>query len=293
MEVNKKIIDRIKNYQERFDSSLTSNRKLKLFKDMCSYIKKVSPNFYDYEKKSISYDYEKIIKELIYMEKFLPCKKLINVPFSNKVSFSFDNIEDILDLIIKKVREEINEYQISGDLRGQCYNATILAQRYAFMYDLKFHIQEINLGFINKHSYGQHFFGIVDNKGKKYLIDATYSQFFLLKRNCFEYLGMMEMVGPQAGSFMLMNEKRKEIAKKILSDCWIELTPGVLKAYLDGFAISYRNGLYYEEYQDFSYTTLYTDDDYWNFLNGLDNQYNHEKAQCLGYQKRPLNKLVR
>ena len=54
MEVNKKIIDRIKNYQERFDSSLTSNRKLKLFKDMCSYIKKVSPNFYDYEKKSIS-----------------------------------------------------------------------------------------------------------------------------------------------------------------------------------------------------------------------------------------------
>ena len=63
MEDNKKILARIKNYQERFDSSLTSNRKLKLFKDMCSYIKKVSPNFYDYEKKSISYDYEKIIKE--------------------------------------------------------------------------------------------------------------------------------------------------------------------------------------------------------------------------------------
>ena len=293
MENNKQILTKINNYQERFENSLSSKRKVKLFKDMCSYIKEMSPNFYDYKNNAISYEYEKIIKDIIYMEKFLPCQKLLNISFNNKTGFNFNNVEDTLDVIIKKVREEINEKQCNGDLRGQCYNATILAQKYALIYDLKFHIQEINLGFKNTHSYGQHFFGIIEYKDKKYLIDPTYSQFFLLKRNFFEFLGMMEMVGPQAGAFMIMNDERKKVANKILSDGWIELKSDVLKTYLDGFALSYRNGLYYENYQDYSFTTPYTDNDYWNFLNGLDNQYNHEKAYCLGYQKRPLNKYYK
>lgn len=87
---------------------------------------------------------------------------------------------------------------------------------------------------------------------------------------------------------MIVNESRIKVAEKILRDGWIKLEGNVLKDYLDGFALSYRNGLYYQKTEDFSYETRYSVNDYKNFLNGWDSQLNHESRLFLDSQKIPL-----
>lgn len=87
---------------------------------------------------------------------------------------------------------------------------------------------------------------------------------------------------------MLMTEKGRKIANTLISDGYIELNDEVFKTYLDAFTISFRNGLYYENTLDFSYTTEYSLDDYIRFIHGDDNQINHEDKLYLGYQSKPL-----
>ena len=99
------------------------------------------------------------------------------------------------------------------------------------------------------------------------------------------------MQGCLPGTFILMDKEREEVAKKLLRDGWIELDEKKLKTYLDAFAISYRNGIYYETTNDYSFTANYTIDDYIRFLKGEDNQINHEGKESLGHQKRPSKLL--
>lgn len=139
---------------------------------------------------------------------------------------------------------------------------------------------------------GFHFINIVYIADKKYLIDCTYRQFFTLRGNMLERIGVVNLSGCKPGAFMLMTENRKKVAQKILKDGWIELTDSVLKDYLDGFSLSFRNGLYYEQTNDFSFTTPYSASDYIRFLSGLDDQVNHEGNEVLGYQKKPLKKSI-
>ena len=87
---------------------------------------------------------------------------------------------------------------------------------------------------------------------------------------------------------MLMDKDRLKLSKDILEQGYVLLDDKNLKNYLDGFTISYRNGLYYEIMDDFSYTTKYTAEDYRIFLRHEDNQVNHECHQVLGYQERLL-----
>ena len=138
---------------------------------------------------------------------------------------------------------------------------------------------------------GFHFFNIIKLGNKYYLVDTTYSQFFLIKQNHLERIGIPNSAGCKLGTFMTLNNDRKEIATKILKDGYIELDEDIFKNYLDGFTLSFRNGLYYEQTQDFSFTTEYTKDDYIRFLDGDDNQINHEEKQLLGLQKKPLSKI--
>lgn len=137
-----------------------------------------------------------------------------------------------------------------------------------------------------------HFINIVYINEKRYLIDCTYRQFFTLRGNMLERIGIVNLSGCKPGVFMLMTENRKKVADKILKDGWIELTDSVLKDYLDGFSLSFRNGLYYEQTNDFSFTTPYSASDYIRFLSGIDDQVNHEGNEVLGYQKKPLKKSI-
>ena len=98
----------------------------------------------------------------------------------------------------------------------------------------------------------------------------------------------MGISGCNPGVFMLMSNQGYKIADKIINDGYIELNDEIFKVYLDAFTVSFRNVLYYEETNDFSYTTNYTVDDYIRFLNGDDSQINHENRLYLGYQSIPL-----
>lgn len=134
---------------------------------------------------------------------------------------------------------------------------------------------------------GYHCINIVHLNGKKYVIDCTYRQFFTLVRNDLERIKVMGLSGCHAGIFMTKTKERLELANQILKYGWFEATPKNLKNYFDGFALSYRNGLYYETTNDYSYTTPYTGADYLKFISNKnqDNQVIREGEEVLGFQR--------
>lgn len=134
---------------------------------------------------------------------------------------------------------------------------------------------------------GFHFVNIIKYQKEYYLVDLTYSQFFYQRKNNLNRIGIIDLEGAHPGVFMLMSSEGKELATSIIREGYALLDEHTLKMYLDPFAISYRNGLYYEDTQDFSYTTKYTAHNYIDFLKGKDNQLKHESKMHLGFQKRP------
>ena len=157
---------------------------------------------------------------------------------------------------------------------------------------VKAELKCINAGYTNQTDifggYGYHFVVIVYLQGERFLVDVSYSQFFGMDHNMIERLGICDILNCAPGLYMTMTEERLKVAKRILRDGWIELTDYNLKNYLDGFTLWYRNGLYYENTQDFSYIVPYTAYDYKRFLSGEDSLLNHENPEYIGYQRKPL-----
>ena len=135
---------------------------------------------------------------------------------------------------------------------------------------------------------GYHFFNIVTIDNKKYIVDITYKQFFKLRDNLLERLGIIGLPGCKPGIYMILNEERKKVAKQLLYEGFIELTDSNLKSYLEGFALSYCNGLYFENQVTRDYTLPFTVDDYIDFLNGDYSMIDHIDKDMLCIQKKPL-----
>lgn len=135
---------------------------------------------------------------------------------------------------------------------------------------------------------GFHYFNIVKIDGFIYIVDCTYRQFFKLDVNLLERLGVPSMNGCDAGVYMTIGNSRKKTAKDILQNGWVVASPENAKNYLDGFTLSFRNGLYYERNGKVNYDVPYTLNDYKKFFEGKDNQINHESYRCLGVQEEPL-----
>lgn len=135
---------------------------------------------------------------------------------------------------------------------------------------------------------GFHAFNIVKIFGKRYIVDCSYRQFFAVRKNCPENLGVLGNSGIRPGTFMLLTEERKKVADTLLKKGWIELNEETGKHYFDGFALAFRNGIFYEETEDFSFTTPYALDDYISFLKCLDSQLKHEPEGSIGRQKKVL-----
>ena len=130
----------------------------------------------------------------------------------------------------------------------------------------------------------KHYFIIADLCDKKYLLDCSYSQFFMLGDNILETLGIEDMELPFPGIYMLQDESRIKTARSLLERGWIEATDENMKNYFDGFALSFRNGIYYED-NNFDYLhTGYSISDYRSFILGGDSQLKHEEREKLGYQ---------
>lgn len=119
---------------------------------------------------------------------------------------------------------------------------------------------------------GFHYFNVIEIEEKEYLIDLSYKQFFKSRINKSDI--------PLAGEYMINNKERLKVAEEILKKGYILINNNVLKHYCDGFALSYRNDLYYQIF-GYLYETPYTDSDYMNFLNGIDSQVNHESLKYL------------
>ena len=208
-------------------------------------------------------------------------------------------IEDLLDNIVLRSRKELlmtysvtdpNEDIKKMPFTNDCYKSSKIVQEICDNNDIKSYMIDIHPGFSKKDNIcdgnGFHYFNIIEHKDNYYLIDCTYRQFFRIKGNIIEKIGIINMPGCYPGTFMTKDDKRLKVAEKILKDGWIKLDEDILKHYLDGFAISYRNGIYYAQTKDYSYKTSYNAEDYIRFLKEEDSQINHEGKEALGFQKR-------
>lgn len=290
---------RLKMNFERYQnqSSILSSNMIEIYE----FIKGICPYFFVNGKIDSSYQF--LINELILCESLLRKFPLTNIKLDSNFDLddSFDtcsSVKEILDKIVYIARKFIvdsNSYcNINDiDLTNNCKIVSTFINNLCNSLGIKSRLVKISPGFSEEANlldgHGYHYFVIVTINNKEYLIDCTYSQFFNLSQNILQRIGIVGLVSCNPGTFMIMNNSRMQLAYQLLQNGWIEFNQENIKNYFDGFALSYRNGLYYEQNKDNKYTTNYTYIDYLNFINGQDNQINHESIETLGIQKRPLS----
>ena len=190
-------------------------------------------------------------------------KKIIDMAIFNLLYYFEDRYEDIneIDMTNNCTAMACWIEDICNELKVKCHTYTIYP---GFSREAKL--------FNNK---GFHYFNIIEYDYNKYLVDLTYKQFFKVDRRL---ISLFNYILP--GYFMINDPSRSIVAKELLNKGYVKLSQNVLKHYCDGFAISYRNELYYREF-GYSFNTNYSDDDYMNFLNEKDSQINHESIKYL------------
>ena len=313
-------------YQEQFISARYMLEKYKTFlkqtkettkqkeimADVYSYLKRIAP--FMYSGLEMNALYRSLIKDTLDLEFLLNKEKLLDIKlnlnssdFDGHVKLCFEGeTEDKIKSIVQTIRELLflrlnkskgNDLQMlsANDLTGYCSICSSMVKESCKLLHLNAMNVHLEPGFISNSSLfsgvKKHYCTFVSSENDVYLVDISYSQFFWLKNNLIEKLGVPLLSGCSVGVFMIMTEERKKVAETLLRDGFIKVTPQVLKAYMDGFALSYRNGLAYEGTVSPSYTTDYTANDYLHFLYGEDNQLNHERDYTLGIQKRPLSRF--
>lgn len=207
------------------------------------------------------------------------------------------DIEDYLDYVVYYSRVQLNgnlnldKYFNILDLTDRCYVASSHVQNACRMCDLECYMIRIDPGFSQDCSLcnfsGYHYFNIVKHNNKYYLVDITYKQFFKKNFATFAIMGVPYTIPTTCGAYMVLDKFRKSVADTINKYGWIELTEENLKTYFSGFALSYRNALYYEK-RPLIYQVDYDVDDYIRFLRHEDSQLNHEGNMNIGFQKVPI-----
>lgn len=289
--------DRIFVFHNRDDILIASN-------EFYQAIKELSYQYYKGEEMPLSYQF--LIHDIFLLDKFVMPEYILPFQkhdFSNVLEkpVSLKNDEIILDYLVDQARNSLYDSISfdrnvlpfeSYDLRNKCLDSAKYIRNCAYQIGIESRIVILypcfrrNSGVMGGNI---HAFSLVEINGKTYLIDCTYSQFFTKYRCNLESIGVPLFAGSAPGTFMQYDSFHKEVAKTLLSRGWIECTEEIYKAYLDGFLLSYRNGLYYERTNDFSFTTNYTAVDYENFIYGNDNLLDHEKKEELGFQLKPLS----
>jgi len=209
------------------------------------------------------------------------CLKLNNNEKQNILNFIVKKACDRVLLYFNDKYSNINEV----DMTNNCIAISFWVKDICDELSIPCKVVKLYPGFDEKTKifggYGFHYFNIITIKNKNYLVDISYKQFFKKNTNFLEEIGIPYLCAPLAGTFMLMDKDRKKLANELLENGFIELNKDALKLYCDGFALSYRNGLYYKYFGN-SFNTNYTSEDYTNFLIGNDSQIKHEPIECLG-----------
>lgn len=180
------------------------------------------------------------------------------------------------------------------DLTNMCLNASCYVKELCDELGFSCDIFTLTPGFMDEDDCffgGYHCFCIVGIGFKNYIVDVTYKQFFSLFKNNINRLGVVGFTGCNPGVFMMRENDRANVAYKIIKDGFIELNSLTLKCYLDGFALSYRNGLYYDDEDYPVYETNYDYNKYKDFIYGFDNQLRHENIKWFGIQLKPLKDI--
>ena len=281
---------------DKYRNVIKRTHNVELLKELYKYIKSISNEFYSEE--GMNPAYYQILSDVTYSEQFFEDKYVSDtLPKFDDAGDSFmDYLAHEIRLFLLKrhlvPKFKDNEYLRKEDFTNDCKKASLKAKEICDKNGVKCEVMMIYPGYDIEaelfYNGGFHAFDVVTYKGKDYIFDCTYRQFFNLSDNLIERLGVVNLSGCRPGCFMNMNDRRKKLANTILEKGYAELTEESFKDYLDGFTISFRNGLYYEETGDMSFTTDYTVDDYYKFLTTFDSQVSREGELVLGYQRKPL-----
>ena len=282
--------DKINDYYE----AITIINQQKILSEIYEYIKNITQ--YYFENSQIKKEYKYIIKDLLRIEKNVFKTKILNPTIKiNQTPNNFIEyvVSETRAYLLKEIKhtENIETFQ-NLNLSNKCQKASNYVQRLCQKNKIESYILPIYPGYDEKallyNGNGYHFANIIKYNNAYYLIDTTYSQFFYTVRNNIDRLGILKTGGCNLGIFMLMDEFRYKLATQLIKDGYIELTEEIFKIYLDAFTISYRNGLFYEQTNDFTYTTEYKIEDYIKFLKCENSQIENEGRLCLGIQNQPL-----
>lgn len=209
------------------------------------------------------------------------------------------SVEEFLDLLVWLIRKSLladwqeQDKDIKNlddvSLTDQCFKATYMGKSLCDGFKIYSKPIKIEPGFTDREKlfdgHGYHFFLMVELASGEYIVDCTYRQFFRLDRNLHDRLGVYGLSGCNPGYYMLLDEGRKRVADTILKRGWIKATPDNFKAYMDGFALSFRNALYYERNGETEFKVPYTFYDYKRFLIGEDDQIRLQDFECLAVQE--------
>ncbi len=280
----------------------------RIMNEVYQLMKDLASKMYD-EKKGMSNYYRSIVQYVPTLEDNLFSYSLFPVvsnqekketyPISSALSSEnvlFSIVQAVREILLTKLNEKSgkNEKSLDSiDLAGYCPFAAESVEQFLKAFSIKYKSILLEPGFIKDsplfENKKKHRCTLVQFHDELYLVDVSYSQFFWIKNNLIQRLGVPLLYGCSVGVYMTMTEERKRVAATLLRDGFVKVTPEVLKHYLDGFALSYRNGLAYLKEDNPSYTTSYTANDYLRFLYGTDNQMCYEDELTLGIQKRPLS----
>lgn len=303
--VGQKIIDWITYFDQ---ADIHDSKVYNKINEFLRYIKLITPDFcYDEKRIQLLRNLDEEIKWISYkfsdnsiVDEF-PIFALLQHTSEFKI-INASSAEEILNEIVYWTRfmltsqtDDTNDYNelLNLNLRNFCKEASKYIYQLACRYHLNSRIVKIPAAFSSTEQLYDvdmdfHYFVIIKIDAKKYIVDCTYSQFFSWYRNEIEYLGYYCHLSCVAGIYMLKDHKREKLARTILKNGWIELTEDTIKYYLDGFALSYRNGLYYEYLGVADYKTSYDIETYHNFLFGDDSQLKREGRKYLGLQMKLL-----
>ena len=226
-------------------------------------------------------------------------------PYDSKYLGGMHNqmtVDEFLDLLVWLIRKSLlADWQAEDDyienldnisLTDQCFQATYMGKSLCNGFKVNSQAIKIEPGFTDREKlydgHGYHYFLMVEIGSGEYIVDCTYRQFFRLDRNLHERLGVYGLSGCNPGYYMLLNPERKRVADTILKRGWIKATADNFKNYMDGFALSFRNGLYYERNGETEFKVPYTFLDYKKFLMGEDDQIRQQDFECLAVQESVL-----
>ncbi len=307
-------------YKLKFDKYLKGFRETDNYQSMVQYMSgmyKVMRSYGDVSySKGTTYLYERFRDKVIDCEARLSNSFIVeSEPYFRYndeyfLECDFDKLcdQEKLDYIVWTTRRALLEHLHDYDkriksLRGvhltnECKNTSYLVHDLCRALHINSKVVKIPAAFSDEINLydgsGFHYFVLAELNNKEYLIDCTYRQFFRTDNNNLDRLGVIGLCGCDPGVFMMQNKDRGEVALTILKNGWIRCTEENFKHYLDGFTLSFRNGLYYDWLGKVDYSVGYSASDYIDFLSEDDFITNYEPIEGLGEQEEPLvNKNLR